>query len=327
MFQALKVFIKLHILAPIPGAFLFFSKLFLPPTLGELKYDTEYFLAVPTPDGTSQAVHPDVVSGIPGAPAFVLACTPYPFTMDRFENPCVLVSDDGLRFTEEKKGLNPLVPPPPIDHNDDPDIHFADGRWKLLYLETMRPAAQNLVMLESPDRVTWTKRVAYPVDLTARRDFIVSPSFIEGEGKEYLFVVNTSTEPYRVEYADVTNGIDASSMSARVPVPLSLGELQPWHVDVIRGDDAYYMLVSAVRKERDGKKSYSLHIARSRDLAEWELSAEPVLDSAYRSSGLVRDGDLFVYFSRQTGILGSWMIGVYRTELGRFFGGEPCASR
>jgi len=328
MLKAITVFVKLHILAPIPGAFLFISSLFLPTTLNDVKYDTEYPLAIPTADGSSQAVHPDIVSGVQGAPAYVLACTPYPFSMDQFENPSILVSKDGLRFSEERKGLNPLEPAPAIDHNDDPDIHYADGRWTILYLETMRPKAQNLVLLESTDRVTWSKRVAYTVDLTQKKDFILSPSYIERDGRKYLCMVFSSAEPYRVEYADVTDGIDAASMSARTEIPLSLGKAtQPWHVDVLNGDDAYYMLLCAVTREPNGKKAYSLHIARSPDLATWELSDTVVLKSAYRSSGLIRNGDLFVYFSRETGPLDRWMIGVYRTKLATYFGEKACASQ
>jgi hypothetical protein len=55
---------------------------------------------------------------------FVLTFLPYPFAVDSFENPSIVISNDGLRFREERRGINPLVPTPETDHNDDPDILF-----------------------------------------------------------------------------------------------------------------------------------------------------------------------------------------------------------
>ena len=111
--------------------------------LEELPEGKLFRLDIPTYDGSGQAVHPsllvqdDVTSA--GSPRFVMAFTPYTDTDDKVENPSVVVSDDGLNFREEKLGLNPLVPAPEKDHNDDPDLFYADGKYRLLYLETCRP--------------------------------------------------------------------------------------------------------------------------------------------------------------------------------------------
>ena len=74
-------------------------------------------LDVPTYDGSGQVVHPDVLLE-PGR--LVMAITPYPYSDGRFENPSLVVSADGMAF--QAFGTNPIVPPPPFDHNDDPDI-------------------------------------------------------------------------------------------------------------------------------------------------------------------------------------------------------------
>ena len=94
---------------------------------------------LPTYDGSGQAVHPDIVGPEQTGGVYLMAFTPYPFTNDRFENPSVVISDDGLRFREERRGLNPLAPTPGTDHNDDPDILCAEGHYDLVYLETRRP--------------------------------------------------------------------------------------------------------------------------------------------------------------------------------------------
>ena len=60
---------------------------------------------------------------------FYLALTPYPYSNDLLENPSLLVSDDGYQFHEERPGTNPLVPRPPVGHNDlDPSHHAETGQ-------------------------------------------------------------------------------------------------------------------------------------------------------------------------------------------------------
>jgi hypothetical protein len=53
--------------------------------------------------------------------------------------------------------VNPLVPAPATDHNDDPDLRFdeATGEYAMLSLETRRPDSQSLVELRSRDLISW----------------------------------------------------------------------------------------------------------------------------------------------------------------------------
>src|SRR5437870_3946183 len=87
-------------------------------------------LAIDTPDGSGQLVHPDVLLD---GDRILLAVTPYPYSNDRLENPC-LYTGDGTSF--EIVGNAPIVPPPPKDHNDDPDLRRDPntGEYELLYL-------------------------------------------------------------------------------------------------------------------------------------------------------------------------------------------------
>src|SRR5690348_15730970 len=61
-------------------------------------------LAIDTYDGSGQLVHPDVLLD---GDRILLAATPYPYTNDRFENPC-LYTGDGTHF--ESVGKAPIVP-------------------------------------------------------------------------------------------------------------------------------------------------------------------------------------------------------------------------
>src|SRR5262245_48855354 len=70
-------------------------------------------LVVPTYDGSGQSVHPDVVA-FPEAwngSKIWMTMTPYPNAEVKFENPSVLVTDDGVSLENPTGVTNPIVAP------------------------------------------------------------------------------------------------------------------------------------------------------------------------------------------------------------------------
>jgi hypothetical protein len=263
-------------------------------------------LVIPTYDGSNQATHPDVlVERSPsGAVHVTMAMTPYPFSNGRLENPSLVVSSDGMTFAPAPGAPTPLVPAPPYDHNDDPDLRRdpRTGEYELLYLESMRPQHQTLVALRSKDKVTWTRRDAIFYDFTKPSPFIVSPAAIDDGGKTYLFYVETVTS--QIGRLVSNDGI-AWDPAGAAPVAIDLGAIKPWHVDVFRGDGAFGMLISGFDV---AFAHQNLYLATSPDLVTWTLRKEPLLawndpalgvDTLYRSSGVVDHGTLIVWYSMQ----------------------------
>ena len=322
-FQAL----RLHFLGPVFGLACRVVSVFLPRSFAHLPYGRPVRLRVPTYAGWGQAVHPDVLTPDETGRPFVLAFTPYPFQINSFENPSVAISNDGLRFRAERKGINPLVPAPPVDHNDDPDISRWEGRYYLYYLETLRPERQNLVLLQSADRLSWTRKTVLTYDLngTHPEPFIVSPSFSSRGEKLFLHYVNTSTRPNRIEFL-TSKDPSAWEKSAARPALFNTLRLEPWHIDIFEADGRSYMLLCAVSPGGEGAREYDLHIARSDDLENWTPGVRPLFEkkpfrtrTIYRGSGFVRGGDLFAYFSYESPLLRASWIGVVRNRLKEFF--------
>lgn len=293
-------------------------------TLEELSLGKLFRLDIPTYDGSGQAVHPSLLvqsdratSGNPvaGSPQFVLSFTPYTDTDDRVENPSILVSDDGLNFREEKLGLNPLVPAPEKDHNDDPDLFYSNGKYGILYLETMRPEKQSLILLESTDRIYWEKQVIHEEPLDQGSGcFMLSPKYIEKDGLSYLFYVNRdATGGYRIEYVTGKDVYSLDFASRKVVTVPGLNEL-PWHLDILPG---YYMLLTTARDaEKDSR--YTLRIAQSQDLVNWQMDQDFAVPDCYRSSGFIKDGVIYLYISKIfLPALGRkrWKILLYKAEL------------
>ena len=287
-------------------------------SLASLPLHTKIGLEIPTYDGSGQAVHPDIFYD-QSIGKYVLAFTPYPYTDDRFENPCVVLSDDGIRFYEEREGMNPLAPPPEKDHNDDPDVSLHDGVYSLLYLETVRPDYQNVIVLQSRDRLNWERKLLYHQELGENGgDLILSPAAVwDGETCHCFFVMGNYDTGHRI-LAMTGTDVTALDFAAAAPVELDgiPAVLRPWHVDVFAdGPGGYLMLLCLVAQHKDGKGgSYFLHLARSRDLQCWRVDPAPLIRNCYRSSGFVRDGILYVYFSSNH-YADEWRTGLYKVAL------------
>ena len=286
--------------------------------LSELPLGKLFRLHIPTYDGSWQGVHPSILvrddgfsagNLLGGDPRFVLAFTPYTDTDDRVENPSVVVSDDGLNFREEKEGLNPLVPAPEKDHNDDPDLFYSNGKYGILYLETMRPEKQSLVLLESTDRIHWEKRIIHEEHLDQGSGcFMLSPKYIEKDGLSYLFYVNRDgSGGYRIEYVTGKDIYSLDFADRKVVTVSGLKEL-PWHLEILQchqqgdagkcceGQCWYMLLTTAKDAEKDSR--YTLRIARSQDLANWQLEEGFAVKDCYRSSGFIKDGVMYLYLSK-----------------------------
>lgn len=268
--------------------------------LEELPLGKFFRLDIPTYDGSGQAVHPSLLIQNGGSPHFVLSFTPYTDTDDRVENPSVVISDDCLNFHEEVAGLNPLVSAPEKDHNDDPDLFYTGGKYCILYLETMRPEKQSLILLESIDRIHWEKRVLHVENLAQGNNcFMLSPTYIEKDGISCLFYVNRDADGgYRIEYV---TGKDIYSLdfSTRNPVKVvNLKEGFPWHLEILPRQGGGYIMLLTTASDAGKDARYALRIARSSNLTDWDLDPDFSLLDCYRSTGFIRDGMLCLYVSK-----------------------------
>lgn len=112
-------------------------------------------LRLPTYDGSGQACHP-TVSVFRGKT--YLACTPYPYGQDFYENPCLYVKE--AESWRPVPGVYPLVRPqrPGYEHYSDPCLFQKDGRLVLLYRKRERRPSGTVEILytvSSADGEAW----------------------------------------------------------------------------------------------------------------------------------------------------------------------------
>lgn len=215
-------------------------------------------LSLQTYEGSGQAVHPDVAYIPEGFGSerwrYWMALTPYPHARERYENPSLLASHDGLNWVAPCQ--NPIVPAPKgkVDHLSDVDLLHVGGRLRLYFRESVysqQPAEHRIHVVESADGVHWSA----PRLVLRSRELLLSPSLIYASGRFVMWEVSADTI-WRRESAD--GYVFGEREPTRVD-GLSQGQ-QPWHLDVTVAEEKLHVLLNSV-----GVDGHRLHYGFSRD--------------------------------------------------------------
>ena len=256
-------------------------------------------LAISTPDGSGQAVHPDVVDAGRdfAGHRFWMAMTPYPFGDDQQENPCIRVSDDGLSWLPLPGAPDPLVPPPvqPDRHWSDTDLVLHDGLLHVFFRGCERGGGRaDYLVVTSPDGVTWSEpRIVWTGDDG------VSPAFVRAGAEWLMWHVVAPAGGATGSRIVCQRSADLTGWSAPEVCDLDLPGHVAWHIDVIAADAGFEALVSAFPARANMSRCRLFH-ATSPDGRTFGLSSrQPVLRPQagrwcsrmiYRST-FTRDGD------------------------------------
>ncbi len=232
-------------------------------------------LAVPTYDGSGQVVHPDVVKfktpwkGYP----YWMAVTPYPHMKEEYENPSILVSHDGLRWSVPDGASNPLVPRPERGFNADPDMiyrHDLDELW-IYFLETHRDEDHHLKLIRSPDGRSWSGSVILS---TIPYQEIRSPAVAHDGARFRMWSVNVTRGPW-IECRESQDGM---SWSEPTRVSLDQPGYEPSHLDVqySASTQRYSMILQAYPM---GGGASQLFWADCQDGISWRTFNRPLLST------------------------------------------------
>ncbi len=206
---------------------------------------SDTLLTIETYDGSGEVTHPDITFE---NDTFFLAITPYPKYNDKFENPSLYISTNGINFTPFTHNL--IVPCPVYDHNNDPDVLKTDSSVAIIYLETMRPDSQNVILLETHDYKEWQKTTLIHYNLQIHEPFILSPSLVCYKDSFRVFYVKLQETPC----IDYLSSSSLKTWDTNKPVELALpftDGYRPWHVDVTKYGDHFLLLCCADKDEND----------------------------------------------------------------------------
>lgn len=135
---------------------------------------------IPTYDGSGQTCHP-TISSFQGK--VYMACTPYPYGVEYYENPCLYVRDSDSRRWKPVPGVFPLILPERLgfEHYSDPCLFQQDGKLVLLFRKNERRPEGTVELLytsATTDGKSWS---APRLLAEGGEDALISPAATGGE--------------------------------------------------------------------------------------------------------------------------------------------------
>jgi len=247
-------------------------------------------------DITASGVHPDVVDAGPSkwnGWRYWMIYTPYWRSTARYENPVILVSDDGQNWVEPAGIVNPIDPKPAAALNSDPDMVLVGGTMYAYYRQHDPISKTEQIMLRtSTDGITWSAEQTV-LDTTGTsptdRMNLISPAVVHTGAQFVMYYSKFSVINRRTSADGVTWSAEASVTGVANAVA---------HIDATRGSDGrthLFMQMSGNHATTEsGSGSQVIRIAKSTDGIAFSVGATPLLVSehmaqrmVYRTCGLV----------------------------------------
>jgi hypothetical protein len=282
-------------------------------------------IVTPTYDGSYQAVHPKVLyfpdGWGSGSYRYWMAMTPYTDTHDAFENPSILVSNNGREFIIPNGLVNPIDKPTDEDitggaHMSDPHIVTVGNTMELWYRYnagngdgTPNNNIELIYKKKSTDGITWSDATLV-FDKSGVQ--FLSPAIIYEDSKYKIWYISHDD----MYYIESTDGI---TWTTPIICSISRGDYSLWHVDVIKTDLGYETVISIYETQIGLSGFMYLLYANSTDGIMWNNiriilspSQETIFwdnQQIYRSSILKIDNLYKIYYSAMSSAK-QWHIGL-----------------
>lgn len=278
-------------------------------------YNAPVYLTTPTPDGTGNATHPDVIDmGTAwNGYRYWMALTPFHASDSTIENPSILVSNDNLTWVVPPGGSNPIDPQPSTGYNSDPDLILVGGTLYLIYRMTAAssplPTGDVIYCRTSTDGVTWS---AETMILQTAANACLSPTIIYDGTQFVMYSVNDSAPPEWVEKRTASSITGTWSAPSTVAITWP-GTRTPWHIDATISAGKTYLIIN---EGSSGGQGLYFSVASSPDGSTFTLSGllmNPSLTGwdnvrIYRASGTISGANLRLWYSAN-GASSDWHVG------------------
>ena len=203
-----------------------------------------------------------------------MGITPYPNQNDAFENPSIVVSNDGQTWIEPPGISNPLEPTPGAGHNSDVCLIMGyDNKLWLIYRESTT-TNYYLYAKSSTDGITWSSKVLIMSSTVAT---LASPTIIKENGQYVMYYNNWKTVTGQFER--VTSSTITGTWSS--PDTLTVSGLASgrylWHSQVLKYGDEYHIIANTADS---GGADTKLNFGTSEDGLIWDIKTNPIIDQS-----------------------------------------------
>ena len=252
-------------------------------------------LQITTPYGNGGACHPKVVCFKEGFNGYKywMAYTPYPKHNSKFENPCILASNDLEQWEVPKELLEPCLDDLSYNkdkriYNSDTHLLFNSDTKKLeCWWRFVNDKDKEVVIYRrtSVDGIHWdAKEVVRKINNRKLLDYL-SLSIVYEEGIYkiwYMFKGNIW----------LTATVNLKTFTVPQKMNINYGkELIPWHLDVEKTPKGYEMIYVAYPRKQKNHYNMKLYHCLSKDGIDWSnpsIVLEPRKYKSWDNGGLYR---------------------------------------
>lgn len=272
------------------------------------------YLTLPTSDGSGQAIHPSIVKfNSPwNGHLYWMAMTPYPNSNSTYENPEILVSDDGENW-EVPNGLsNPIEVTPGVGYNSDTELVYDNTSNKLycFYRYTNNSSVDTIKIRSSEDGVNWSGSSELFSTSFAQA---LAPSVVF-DGSQWIMFTCTNGGALQRRTATSPSGTWSTVTSCTLSSKPS--GLTPWHSSVVFDSNGFFYAFVAEQWD-------DLYLLVSDDGITFQCAPTPLLQNGgsgwdsgnlYRACALTKGTGFDLWYSAR-GSDGTWHTG--KTIVGR----------
>lgn len=239
-------------------------------------------LNIPTYDGSGEAVHPSILyfTNRWNGYRYWMAFTPYTKSQEEYENPSIVVSNDGIHWVQPEGLVNPVVEKPEDGHLSDPNLCLSfNNRLFMFYRKRYRIGNgmdyDEIFTMYSKDGVHWSSPESILAgDKEKGAALLLSPAVIIHSSQYYLYTVSYRNRSIQLRVSDSLIG----PWSNPVDITLSRNlpdNIVPWHINAVRYRDYFEFII--VMQDKNRIEADSLYYGWSSDGKSILLYDKPIL--------------------------------------------------
>lgn len=275
----------------------------------EYYHNAAYPLDLKSVYGDNQAIHPKVLNFKEkwNGYKYWMVFSPYPKLDDAKENPHIKVSNDLVNWIEPEGIKNPIAKKPynhapGLIYNSDPHLVYnSDTDTLECYYRYVNDTEDKVILyrLTSKDGVHWSDKENVLEYKRSVKDFL-SPAIIYENGIYKMWAVDKNQI---LKYRESEDGYHyGNERTLKLEYPIST--LRPWHLDVIKTEKGYEMIIVAFPARVDSA-TMSLYYFSSKDNINYS-KGECILKPSniswdnkgiYRSSMIYENGTYYLYYT------------------------------
>ncbi len=284
--------------------------------------DYKITLTTPTYDDSGQGIHPDIYYNASGWNGYKywMGMTPYPSGNDEFENPSILVSNDGFTWIVPLNLINPIDNVTGASHNGDTDIVYNSTSNGLELYWVKFTATDSIVEKSiSPNGTSWSANISV---LTLTGDDS-SPAIIrESDSLYHMWLADTDPATNVMDVYNSTDGGNTWTFWQNTTFDVLPSGKDIWHQDITKVSNEYRCICVFADTGTSGINTV-IYFANSTNKLNWTLQPNALVspevgyfDSTqpYRGSAIYdeNNGDMLLWYSGKSGT--TWRTGFVKAN-------------